>query len=845
MSTDSYALPCVPLRDVVLFPHVSTPIFVAKGRALLTVESLPPSATKLLLVAQRDARDEDPEPEGLYQIGTEAEILQIMRLSDGTIKLLLEGVSRCHVNEYYFEGDSFWANVRPIDESKDESSELLARCRGLMALFEDYLRVNQRIPHEVYAAIEELGNPSAIADAVAANLPINTSERQRLLEIFDPANRIKALTSLIGQEIELLKVERKVRSRARRQMNRNQKEFYLTEQLKAIQKELGNSYGMAEDGEELRQKARETHLPKEVSEKVEKEISRLEMMTPLSPEASVVRTYVEWLLEIPWASKTRDRNNLKEASKILENEHFGLKKVKERILEHLAVKVLNKKIRGPILCFVGPPGVGKTSLGKSVANALGRKFIRVSLGGVRDEAEIRGHRRTYLGALPGRIIQSMKKSGTKNPVFLLDEIDKMGADFRGDPASALLEALDPEQNKNFNDHYLEVDYDLSQVFFITTANSTDVIPPALLDRMEVIRLDGYTEEEKLEIAKRFLIPKQRGENGLEKSKIQISDDATLRVIHEYTRESGVRNLERTLGNICRKVARNLVESSVGKAKVSKSRKGGKSKCPSQGKLVAVKPETLEKYLGARRYAPDRPETLAGVGVATGLAWTSMGGVLLPMEVSVFPGKGGLILTGKLGDVMKESARAAISWLRSHPKKYGVPINFYEKKDIHIHFSEGAIPKDGPSAGITMAVALVSALSGRKVRHDIAMSGEITLRGRVLPIGGVKEKLLAARRGGIPEVILPEENRKDVVELEAETPLGIKIHFVDNVEQVVENCLLPLSGRKRVSSLPKSDIKNKRVGSMIGVGAKRSPPPVPKSPGASSKKGGEVAVRRTR
>ena len=580
MSTDSYALPCVPLRDIVLFPHVSTPIFVAKGRALLTVESLPPSTTKLLLVAQRDARDEDPEPEGLYQIGTEAEILQMMRLSDGTIKLLLEGVTRCHVNEYYFEGDSLWGDVRPIEESEDESSELLARCRGLMSLFEDYLRVNQRIPHEVYAAIEGLGNSSAIADAVAANLPISNAERQRLLEIFDTADRIKALTSMLDREIELLKVERKVRTRARRQMNRSQKEFYLTEQLKAIQKELGNSDGVVGDGEELRQKARDVRMSKEVSEKVEKEINRLEMMTPLSPEASVVRTYVEWLLEIPWSSKTRDRNDLKEASRILEDEHFGLKKVKERILEHLAVKILNKKIRGPILCFVGPPGVGKTSLGRSVANALGRKFIRVSLGGVRDEAEIRGHRRTYIGALPGRIIQSMKKAGSRNPVFLLDEIDKMGADFRGDPASALLEALDPEQNKNFNDHYLEVDYDLSQVFFITTANSTDVIPPALLDRMEVIRLAGYTEEEKLEISKRFLIPKQRDEHGLDGSKIQISDDAVIQVIHEYTRESGVRNLERNLGNICRKVARKLVESSG--AKTSKRRKAGKPARSSKG-----------------------------------------------------------------------------------------------------------------------------------------------------------------------------------------------------------------------------------------------------------------------
>ncbi len=554
----------------------------------------------------------------------------------------------------------------------------------------------------------------------------------------------------------------------------------------------------------------------------------------------MVRTYVEWLLDIPWSKKTRDRNDLEQAWEILESDHFGLKKVKERIIEHLAVKILNKGIRGPILCFVGPPGVGKTSLGRSVANALGRKFVRVSLGGVRDEAEIRGHRRTYIGALPGRIVQLMKKAGTRNPVFLLDEIDKMGADFRGDPASALLETLDPEQNKNFNDHYLEVDYDLSQVFFITTANSTDAILPALLDRMEVINLSGYTDEEKIEIAKRFLVPKQREEHGLGEGNIEILDETISCIINEYTRESGVRNLERELGSICRKVARNLVEENNRRAKKQKGKKTG---AVDRGKSIRVTPASLNKYLGVRRYMPDRPESRAGVGVATGLAWTQVGGVLLPVEVSVFAGKGGLILTGKLGDVMKESARAAISWLRSRTKELGITGNFFEKKDIHIHFPEGAIPKDGPSAGITMGVALASALSGRKVRHDIAMTGEVTLRGRVLAIGGVKEKLLAARRGGIPKVILPKENEKDVIELEEETPLGLEILYVENIEEVVEICLLPRT-RNKSDSTSKPAAKKKRLARSLGAGTKRRPASVPKTPQAGGKKRGGAIARRS-
>jgi len=839
VSFESYILPCVPQREMVLFPHVTIPIFVVRGRALATVEALQPGTARLFLVAQQEVGDEEPEPDGLHRIGTEAEILQVLRLSDGTVKVLLEGLGRCRVKDFQIDGDSLLAEVIPLEEPEEYSTDLEARGRGLLSSFEDYLRVNQRIPHEIYTAVAGLENPSAMADVIVANMPFNISEKQHLLETIDPGERIDILVSLISREIELLKVERKVRSRARRQMNRNQKEFYLTEQMKAIQTELGRSDGMMGDSEELRQRAKRLRLSKEVAEKVEKEITRLDMMTPLSPEASVARTYVEWLLDIPWSEKTRDRNNLKRPWEILENEHFGLKKVKERILEHLAVQILNKTIRGPILCFVGPPGVGKTSLGRSVAHALGRKFVRLSLGGIRDEAEIRGHRRTYIGAMPGRIIQSMKKAGTRNPLFLLDEIDKLGSDFRGDPASALLEALDSEQNKNFNDHYLEVDYDLSQVFFITTANSTDAIPAALLDRMEVIRLPGYTDEEKIEIANRFLIPKQRKENGLGEKSINIPDGTTARIINEYTSESGVRGLERELATLCRKVARKLVENSGGR-KTKKTR--AKSPSASKEKIVRVRPEELEKYLGVRRFTPDLPESRADVGVATGLAWTPMGGVLLPVEVSVFAGKGGLILTGKLGDVMKESARAAISWLRSRTRELGIPANFYEKKDMHIHFPEGAIPKDGPSAGITMGLALVSALSGRRVRHDIAMSGEVTLRGRVLPIGGVKEKLLAARRGGIPKVILPRGNEKDVIELESESPLGIEIQYVDTMEQVVEECLLPKEAKKRRLA-PKSVAKDRRIGQALKIGTKRRPAGIPKAPAVGGKKRGGALARR--
>ncbi len=820
-----------------------TPVYVARGRALATVESLPPTANRMVLVAQRDPREEEPPPEGLYRVGTEAEVLQVLRLSDGTIKVLLEGIGRCQIKDFYQDGDTFGTKVAPVDADFEDSTELAGMCRGLMTRFEDYLRVNHRLPHELYAAVESMEASTAVADAIAANVPLKISEKQLLLETFDPAERMTLLSSYLDREIELLKVERKVRARTRRQMDRSQKEFYLTEQLKAIQKELGQSDGMMADGDDLSRRAGELKLPKEVAEKVQKEIKRLEAMTPLSPEASVVRTYVEWLLDVPWKEKTRDRNNLGAAWDILESEHFGLKKVKERILEHLAVKILNKAIRGPILCFVGPPGVGKTSLGRSVAKALGRKFVRVSLGGGRDEAEIRGHRRTYIGAMPGRLIQSMKKVGTRNPVFLLDEVDKMSADFRGDPSSALLEALDPEQNKNFNDHYLEVDYDLSQVFFITTANSTDAIPAPLLDRMEVIRLPGYTDEEKREIAKRFLVPKQRAEHGLGEEQIRFPDDTIMRLIHEYTRESGVRNLERELGSLCRKVARKVVEEKNVSARAKKSAKGAKSGKATKKKTVRLRSDTLEKYLGAPRYTPDQPEARAGVGVATGLAWTSVGGVLLPVEVALFDGKGTVTLTGKLGDVMKESAQAAISWLRSRADHLGIPANFYEKKDMHIHFPEGAVPKDGPSAGITMALALASALSGRKVRHDVAMTGEITLRGRILPVGGVKEKMLAARRGGVPKVILPKGNEKDVREYEAESPLGLSILYVENMDEVVREGLLPVAKKKAVS-VTKAAPKNRRAGKAVGVTSKRRPPAAPKAPAVSGKKKNGSVARRT-
>ncbi|MBI3126101.1 MAG: endopeptidase La [Candidatus Tectomicrobia bacterium] len=777
---------------MVLFPRMISPVFISRGRALATVEAIPPDVRRVVAVLQRDLREEEPEPpKGFHRIGVIAEIVQSLRLSDGTVKVLLEGAERCRIEGFRAEGEAMWAAASPVREPAGDPVELGARCRTLLARFEDYLRVNHRIPHEAYASVEALEGPAAIADGIAANVPFKLADKQRLLEEADPAARIAALAGLLEGEIELLKVERRLRSRVQRQMDRSQKEFFLTEQLKAIQRELGQSEGLFAEGEELRRKAKEVELPPEVAEKVEKEIKRLEMMTPLSAEASVVRSYVEWLLDVPWTRETRDHDDLIAARAVLDQDHYGLKKVKERILEHIAVKILNQAIRGPILCFVGPPGVGKTSLGRSIASALGRKFVRVSLGGVRDEAEIRGHRRTYIGSLPGRVIQSMKRAGTVNPVFMLDEVDKMSADFRGDPSSALLEALDPEQNKSFSDHYLEVDYDLSRVFFITTANTTDPIPSPLLDRMEVIHLPGYTDEEKMEIARRFLAPRQLAENGLRPGQLDLLPETLARLIHEYTREAGVRGLEREIGTLCRKVARNRVERRASAPKAPK----GKGKGKAREAPIRLAPGDLEAHLGAPRYFPERPETRAGVGVATGLAWTPSGGLLLPVEVSVMDGKGHLILTGKLGDVMKESAQAALSWLRARARELGIPADFHEKRDIHIHLPEGAVPKDGPSAGITMALAMASALTGRKVRHDAAMSGEVTLRGRVLCVGAVKEKLLAARRGGIPRVVLPRENEKDVREIEADSPLGLEITFVESMDEVVRACLLPLRQKK--------------------------------------------------
>ena len=798
MKPEAVHLPCLPLRDMVLFPRMISPIFVSRGRALATVEAIPPDVRRVIAVLQRDLREEEPEPpKGFHRVGTVAEIVQLMRLSDGTAKVLLEGTARCRIEGFQPEGEALWATASLVREPEGDPVELEARCRALLARFEDYLRVNHRIPHEAYASVEALGEPAAIADGVAANVSFKLADKQRLLEEADPAARLVSLATLLENEIELLKVERRLRTRVRRQMDRSQKEFFLTEQLKAIQRELGQSEGLFAEGEELRRKAKEVKLPAEVAEKVEKEIKRLEMMTPLSAEASVVRSYVEWLLDVPWTQETRDRHDLAAARAVLDQDHFGLKKVKERILEHIAVKILNQAIRGPILCFVGPPGVGKTSLGKSIANALGRKFVRVSLGGVRDEAEIRGHRRTYIGSLPGRVIQSMKRAGTANPVFMLDEVDKMSADFRGDPSSALLEALDPEQNKNFSDHYLEVDYDLSRVFFITTANTTDAIPTPLLDRMEVIHIPGYTYEEKMEIARRFLLPRQVAENGLKPEQLVVAPEAVARLIHEYTREAGVRSLEREIGTLCRKVARGLVEEGKNGGRQAK---GGAKRPRGAARL---QPGDLEKHLGAPRYFPERPETRAGVGVATGLAWTPSGGALLPVEVSVLEGKGQLILTGKLGDVMKESAGAALSWLRARTRELGIPADFHEKRDIHIHLPEGAVPKDGPSAGITMALAMASALTGRKVRHDAAMSGEVTLRGRVLAVGAVKEKLLAARRGGLPRVVLPRENEKDVREIEVDSPLGLEVAFVESMDEVVRACLLPVARQKKAPEAPKA------------------------------------------
>ncbi len=759
-------LPVLPLRDIVVFPHMIVPLFVGRDKSIRALEEAMAADKNILLVAQKDAQIDDPEPEEIHPVGTYSSILQMLRLPDGTVKVLVEGQKRVRLTRYSIMEDYFSAAFEEIDFPSPITAELEAMMRSIIDRMERYAKLNKKVPQEVLATVSTINEPGKFADTVAAHLIIKLEDKQEILEMVNVTQRLEMVLQILESEIEILQIERKIRSRVKRQMERTQKEYYLNEQMRAIQKELGEKDESKAEVQELEDKIEKAGMPEEVYEKAMKELRRLKMMAPMAAEATVVRNYIDWLISVPWNTYTEDKLDILEAEKILDEDHYGLKKVKERILEYLAVHQLVGQLKGPILCFVGPPGVGKTSLAKSIARATGRNFVRLSLGGVRDEAEIRGHRRTYIGALPGRIIQSMKRAESMNPVFLLDEVDKMSMDFRGDPSSALLEVLDPEQNGAFSDHYLEVDYDLSKVMFITTANSLDPIPAPLRDRMEIIRIAGYTEPEKLNIAKRFLVKKQMEVNGLTKDQVSFPDKGILEIIRSYTRESGVRSLERELASACRKVAREVV------------------KAKDKEKRITITPKVVGQFLGVPKFKHGVIEEKDRVGLTTGLAWTEVGGEILQTEVTILEGKGNLILTGKLGDVMQESARAALSYVRSRAEELGLPRDFYQMVDIHVHVPEGAIPKDGPSAGITLATSLASALTGRPVRHDIAMTGEITLRGRVLKIGGLKEKLLAANRGGVLDVIIPKENEIDMKEVPREILKGLNVHAVDSVDEVL-------------------------------------------------------------
>ena len=762
-------LPLLPLRDVVIFPYMVAPLFVGREKSIRALEEAMKKNKEIFLVAQKDAKTNDPSEKDIYDIGTIGTIVQMLRLPDGTVKVLVEGKGRACVKNYLPNKSYFMVEVETVPEADKIGVETEALIRTLVTAFENYVKLNKKIPSEVLVTVSSIEEPGRLSDTISSHLSFKLEDKQEILETLNPAERLEKIYEKIQSEVEIMQIEKKIRGRVKKQMEKAQKEYYLTEQMRAIQKELGEKDDLKSEIQEFEDKLKKKKMPEEAEQKVKKEIKKLKQMSPMSAEATVVRNYVDWLLSLPWEGEaTDDRIDIDKAQQILDDDHFGLEKPKERILEYLAVQALTKKIKGPILCFVGPPGVGKTSLAKSIAQAMGRKFIRVSLGGVRDEAEIRGHRRTYIGALPGKIVQGVRKAGTNNPVFLLDEIDKLGMDFRGDPASALLEALDPEQNITFNDHYLEVDYDLSNVLFITTANVLHTIPWALQDRMEIIRISGYTEDEKLEIAKKFLVPKQREAHGLKDKNLKISDNTILDVIRYYTREAGVRTLEREIATLCRKAARDVVK-----------------KGPDHE--VKLTPAVIKKenYLGIPKFKHGEIEEKDHIGMSTGLAWTEVGGELLTIEVSIVPGKGTFTVTGKLGEVMQESTQAAMSYVRSRAERLGLERGFHQKVDIHIHVPEGATPKDGPSAGIAIATAIVSALIRKPVKHDLAMTGEITLRGRVLPIGGLKEKILAAHRGKVKTIIIPQENEKDLKEIRESILKDIKIVIVEHMDDVLD------------------------------------------------------------
>lgn len=761
-------LPLLPLRGILVFPYMVIHLDVGREKSVQAIEEAMINERLIFLATQKEAQTDDPGEEDIFTVGTVAEVKQLLKLPGGTIRVLVEGIARAEIKEYVSKDPYFKVEIDQYSEEFAKNPQVEALMRNLVTQFEQYVKLSKKIPPETVVTVVNLEEPGRLADIVASHLTLRIEDKQEILEAIDIVKRLEKLCAIVARELEIVELERKINVRVRKQMEKTQKEYYLREQIKAIQRELGEKDDRMAEGEELREKIAKAKLPKEVEEKALKELERLEKMPPMAAEAAVVRNYLDWLLALPWSKGTRDRLDINLAETILDEDHYGLKIVKERILEYLAIRKLAKKMKGPILCFVGPPGVGKTSLGRSIARALERKFVRISLGGVRDEAEIRGHRRTYVGAMPGRIIQGMKTAGSKNPVFLLDEIDKMSMDFRGDPSSALLEVLDPEQNNTFSDHYIEAPYDLSNVMFITTANVQHNIPRPLQDRMEIIYISGYTEVEKVQIALRHLLPKQIKEHGLNDSMVQISENTIKRVIREYTRESGVRNLERNIASLCRKAAKHIVS--------------GKSE------KVKITAQNLEQFLGKPRFRYGMAEQEDQVGVATGLAWTEVGGDTLAIEVTIYKGNGKLTLTGKLGDVMKESAQASYSYVRSRAAELGIKEEMFEKFDIHVHVPEGAIPKDGPSAGITLAIALASALTNREIRHDVAMTGEITLRGRVLPIGGLKEKVLAAHRAGIKIVMFPVDNKKDLEEIPNNVKKQLELIPVEHMDQVLKIAL---------------------------------------------------------
>jgi ATP-dependent Lon protease len=767
-SEQQVTLPVLPLRDVVVYPHMVIPLFVGRKKSINCLEAAMEQGKKVLLVAQTEASLDDPKLEDLYTIGTVANILQLLKLPDGTVKVLVEGVQRAKLLNNIDNDDYFYAEVELLESEAIEEEEEEALLRSVMSQFESYIKLNKKIPPEVLASVNGIDEAERLADTIAAHMPLNLEDKQTALELTSITERFEFLMAMMENEEDILKVEKRIRSRVKKQMERSQREYYLNEQMKAIQKELGESEDGQNDIDQLADKIEKAGMSSEAKEKAESELKKLKMMSPMSSEASVIRTYIESLLNVPWKKRTPVKKNIAKAQEILDADHYGLEKVKERILEYLAVQTRINKLKGPILCLVGPPGVGKTSLGQSIARSTGRKYVRMALGGVRDEAEIRGHRRTYIGSLPGKIIQKMSKVGVKNPLFLLDEIDKMSSDMRGDPASALLEVLDPEQNNSFNDHYLEVDYDLSDVMFVATSNSMN-IPGPLLDRMEVIRLSGYTEDEKLNIAKEHLIGKQVKRNGLKEGEISIDDGAIIGIVRYYTREAGVRALEREISKICRKVVKEiLLDKSL--------------------KKVDVTLDNLKDYLGVRRFDFGKADSTNQIGQVTGLAWTEVGGDLLTIEATSVPGKGKLTYTGSLGDVMKESIQAAMTVVRSKAEQWRINADFYEKRDIHVHVPEGATPKDGPSAGAAMCTVLISSLTGIPVRADVAMTGEITLRGEILPIGGLKEKLLAARRGGIKTVLIPFENTRDLEDIPSNIKDQLEIKPVRWIDEVLEIAL---------------------------------------------------------